>query len=81
MPKGRTFNRGTVTRALARRYGVYFYRHAARHDEYRRDVPDAPPYQGFLPRHSSIAEGTVKSLLTQLGITDSVRRALGMVSD
>ena len=43
--------------------------------------PMRRPYRGFLPRHSNIAEGTVKSLLTQLGITDSVRRALGMMSD
>lgn len=81
MPRGRTYNRNAVVKALRQKYGVYFYRNAKRHEEYRRDAPSGPPYTGFLPRHRNIAEGTVKSFLTQLGIGGSVRSALGLLED
>lgn len=81
MPRGHTHNRSAVVRALRHKYGVYFYRNARRHDEYRRDAPSGPPYIGFLPRHRNIAEGTVKSFLNQLGIGGSVSQALGQLGD
>ena len=81
MPRGRTYNRNAVVRALRQKYGVYFHRYGGSHDEYRRDAPSGPPYTGFLPRHRNIAEGTVKSFLTQLGIGGSVRSALALLED
>lgn len=81
MPRGGTYNRNAVVRALGQRYGVYFHRNARRHAEYRRDDPGGSPYTGFLPRHQNIKEGTVKSFLTQLGISGSVRQALGLLED
>ena len=81
MPPRRIYNRRTVVRALAERYGVYFHSSGAKHDLYRRDVPGGSPYTGFLPRHHDVTEGTVKSFLTQLGISGSVRRALGLLGN